>query len=65
MKTITFVTPVGSAFIYKQVGDAYDAYLGTPTKKGTFRKTFSQHFTAEEAQVQWEHLTKNGAQRQA
>ena len=65
MKTITFVTPVGSAFIYKQVGDTYDAYLGTSTQKGTFRKKFYQRVSAKEAQAQWEILIKNGAQRLA
>jgi hypothetical protein len=60
---ITFVTPVGSGFIYKRVGDSYDTYLGTLTKKGTFRKKFFERVNAEEAQVQWDRLIKNGAQR--
>ena len=61
--TVTFVTPVGSGFIYKRVGTSYDCYLGTPTKKGTFRKKFSERISAEQAQTQWERLAKNGARQ--
>ena len=60
---LTFVTPIGSGFIYKRVGTSYDCYLGTPTKKGTFRKKFFERVSAEQAQVQWARLVENGAQR--
>ena len=61
--TVTFVTFVGSGFIYKRVGTSYDCYLGTPTKKGTFRKKFQERVSAEQAQAQWERLVKNGAKQ--
>jgi hypothetical protein len=61
--TVTFVTLVGSGFIYKRVGNSYDCYLGTPTKKGIFRKKFFERISTEEAYAQWDRLIKNGSQR--
>ncbi len=61
MKNVTYVTAVGSAFIYTKTREGYKSYLGTPTSKGTFRKQFHKIVTAEEAQVEWARLEKNGA----
>jgi hypothetical protein len=61
--TVTYITLVGTAFIYKKVGDMFEVYLGNPTPKGTFRKKFFSMATIEKAEAEWAHMEKNGCKR--